>query len=293
VAIFLALITNWIRVATIIYAGDATDMQHYLVTVDHYNFGWVLFGVSLIPFFFVANRLRPSLSEEPSGPTLANLDDQGRKVSFPILVLTIALLVAPAVYWVQRDSSVITGVPLALPSIRGWNGPASYESDWQPIFPAASGEVLGNYSHKETVVDVYLNTYLNQTQGRELIGYGNALYGRPYGEFVNSKSVELSGLDGQTFEARQIVVQDRQQNKRVILYWYLIGQNTRMSDTLSAKAYQAAWGLLGNHDAGLVGLSSRCAEDCGLTITTLTGFAEHAQTQLETEIQAARPDNER
>ena len=134
---------------------------------------------------------------------------------------------------------------------------------------------------------------MNQAQGRELIGYGNALYGRPYGELVNTDSVELSGLDGSEFEARQIVVQDRQQNKRVILYWYHIGQNTRTSDTLSAKAYQAAWGLLGNHDAGLVALSSRCEEDCSQTVNTLADFAELAQTKLETQIQAARSDNER
>jgi len=280
-------------VATIIYAGDATDMQHYLVTVDHYNFGWVLFGISLIPFFLVAGRLRPLLSEEPSAPVPADFNDQGRAVSLPILVLTIALLIAPAVYWVQRDSSVVSGVSLALPSIRDWTGLAGYESDWQPVFPAASGEVLGSYSHNGTVVDVYLNTYLNQVQGRELIGYGNALYGRPYGEFVNSDSVELSSLDGQTFEARQIVVQDRQQNKRVILYWYFIGHNMRTSDTLSAKAYQAAAGLLGSHDAGLVALSARCEEDCDQTINTLTEFAELAQTQLETQIQSARPSNER
>ena len=35
----LAILMNWVRVTVIIVAGYRTDMQHYLVTVDHYNFG--------------------------------------------------------------------------------------------------------------------------------------------------------------------------------------------------------------------------------------------------------------
>lgn len=38
-ATVLALLTNWLRVYLIILAGYLTDMQHYLVRVEHYRFG--------------------------------------------------------------------------------------------------------------------------------------------------------------------------------------------------------------------------------------------------------------
>src|SRR5690606_26272938 len=43
VALAAAIVANWLRVFFVIYAGYLTDMRHFLVTVDHYYFGWVLY----------------------------------------------------------------------------------------------------------------------------------------------------------------------------------------------------------------------------------------------------------
>jgi len=56
-AALLAMISNWLRVFTIIVAGYLTDMQHFLIQVDHYYFGWVLFAVVIVLFFLLANRV--------------------------------------------------------------------------------------------------------------------------------------------------------------------------------------------------------------------------------------------
>ena len=47
----------------IIVAGDLTDMQHYLVRVDHSVFGWVVFAVAMVAFLLLAGR-RPVLAPE-------------------------------------------------------------------------------------------------------------------------------------------------------------------------------------------------------------------------------------
>lgn len=59
-AAVLAMISNWLRVFTIIVAGYLTDMQHFLIQVDHYYFGWVLFAVVIALFFLLANRILDS-----------------------------------------------------------------------------------------------------------------------------------------------------------------------------------------------------------------------------------------
>src|ERR1700746_788380 len=55
----LALLANWVRVYTVIEAGYLSDMQSYLVRVSHYGFGWCVFAVALLVFFWLAPRLWP------------------------------------------------------------------------------------------------------------------------------------------------------------------------------------------------------------------------------------------
>ena len=68
VVVTLAILMNWIRVTTIIVAGYLTDMQHYLVTVDHYAFGWVLFALMLVPFVLVGHKMEKLESQQRQSP---------------------------------------------------------------------------------------------------------------------------------------------------------------------------------------------------------------------------------
>ena len=53
----LALLANWLRVYTVIEAGYLTDMHHYLVSVSHYWFGWGVFALALVAFFWLSTWL--------------------------------------------------------------------------------------------------------------------------------------------------------------------------------------------------------------------------------------------
>ena len=37
-------LTNWCAFFIIVVAGHLTDMQHHLVTDEHYSFGWYMFA---------------------------------------------------------------------------------------------------------------------------------------------------------------------------------------------------------------------------------------------------------
>ncbi len=69
IAAVMAIVMNWIRVYTIIVNGHLTDMQGFLVRVDHYYFGWALFGVMLIGFFWIARRIEPAPAAGAAAPT--------------------------------------------------------------------------------------------------------------------------------------------------------------------------------------------------------------------------------
>ena len=53
----LALVTNWLRVVTVIYAGHVTEMQHYLVAQEHRSFGYALFIPLLLAIMWMARRM--------------------------------------------------------------------------------------------------------------------------------------------------------------------------------------------------------------------------------------------
>ena len=292
VAAGLALLTNWVRVATIIYAGDATAMQHFLVSVDHIYFGWALFGLSLIPFFMVAGKLRPPLDQAGAVRTeLANAFEGNSHLSVPVLLLTILVLLAPTYYWAPRDTSPVIGIPLDLPAVDPWTGPIKGQADWRPVYPEASGEMQGRYLQAGIALDVYINVYLNQTAGRELIGWDNSVFGERYETVLNMESVVLSYKGGEAFRGQQVLLADSRDNRRVVLYWYLVGKS-RTASHWQAKAYQAAWGLVGDHEAGLIAVSSACEGGCSQAIEEVNEFALTVGQALEVTLQAVMGDSD-
>src|SRR6185312_11077649 len=52
----VAIVSNWVRVLTIIQAGYTTNMRHVLVSRGHYTFGWVLFTVIMSAFIWWVAR---------------------------------------------------------------------------------------------------------------------------------------------------------------------------------------------------------------------------------------------
>ena len=57
-----AILLNWLRVYTVIVSGHLTDMQSFLVRVDHYWFGWGLFGIAMTLALWVASRVLPAVA---------------------------------------------------------------------------------------------------------------------------------------------------------------------------------------------------------------------------------------
>jgi hypothetical protein len=75
------------------------------------------------------------------------------------------------------------------------------------------------------------------------------------------------------------------------LYWYLVGKS-RTGSHLQAKAYQAAWGLVGSHEAGLIAVSSACEGGCGQAIEAVNEFVLTAGQALEVTLQSVQVDND-
>ena len=85
IAAALALMTNWLRVFIIIVAGHLTEMQHFLVKVDHYYFGWFLFVFALGFYLYVSSRVPRAARTAPSKAQAVEQPARGRPMIAAVL----------------------------------------------------------------------------------------------------------------------------------------------------------------------------------------------------------------
>jgi len=274
----LAMLTNWIRVFVTIMAGHLTDMQHYLVTVDHYYFGWVLFAFGLVGYVYLSGHLpRRARAERPAGP--ASATGSSGRIGAAIALAIAALAAGPAWSLVQPRGQAAAAAPP--PVVAGWSGPMSSRGDWHPVFANPDEELLVEYfSDAAGAVAVYRAVYRSQRQGKELRGQGNTAAG------VHYRELEVEALEVRAGSGTIPVIEHRLQglDGRQRLVWSLFtvaGEPTAMR-----PRDQVAYGvrsLFGPPPASVVALSAECKPDCDRARFALEGFAAEALPALLTE----------
>lgn len=266
-AVVLTVLSNWIRVYTIILAGHATDMQHYLVAVEHIRFGWVVFAIALLPLIWLGRRLEQPVREARPARERSAVD--GRAMLRASLVAVVLLALPPLVD--------------ALEAGNGRSVPVSTESSfadevrpWDPVFVNAvetwSIDVSG-----VPPVDVYRAVYEWQDEERRLIRYGNGFAGERW-RGVASRRIEID-LGGERIDAIELegyVSGER----RVIWGWYWVAGRAA-AGPLRAKLLELAGLVHGRRDAAAVAVSARCRPDCERARERLSEFVASSETQLK------------
>ena len=229
IAAAMSIVANWVRVYGVILNGYLTDMQGYLVVVDHYVYGWVLFALMMVLYFWLTRRIlaRIPLADADPAPTPVAAAWPWAASAATIL----ALAVGPALVAVAQRHAGGGAATLALPAgDGGWQGPLPADTYWAPQYPGADGSALATYRNGDRAVDVYVNLYRHQGQGHELVGYDNDL---------------LHGLGPGYAVAKLLVVGDR-----------------RVKGELASKLYYAVDVLRRPTPSGIVAVAVRCDADC-------------------------------
>lgn len=283
VVVAASIVMNWIRVATIIVVGFSTEMQHYLVTVDHYYFGWALFLLTLVPVYFFGRWLERA---ENSPKQSSSESDSSPRVSAPntwqILVGAAAMCLAPVVGMSldsisPRNDSSLREVPSVLGEWSWLEVPASH---WAPNYAGAAIEITGEYRESRYDITTYINKYGRQTQGYELINSGNYLLDPAMIDVVSSATETMALYSGDvipTVVVRTVSVDGR---RAVVIYWYQVGSKT-YTRPLDVKLAELAQRLVGDSGSGLIAFGISCVDDCEVESGVLRRFVRnHGQTVL-------------
>lgn len=259
----IALLANWIRIYTIAERAYATNMQTYLVTVDHYWFGWVVFAIGYAAFLWIAGRFehgspprgseRVSRGEAGPGAGLSWKRWTGVLLSLGALP---ALTYAVDIGRPAPVGPVVVNWPTAPP---GWSGPLPVRStDWQPVFQHASTAEMRRYVDAGgTPIDVFAVAYRRQWHGVKLVMYGNSVLGA-YGtvRVLSERIVRRSAGDW-----RENTVRDGEGVESVIWSRYRIGRHAFVHPVLSQFAY-GVMDLGGQPLSSLIALRSVCEPGC-------------------------------
>lgn len=259
----LALVANWVRIVIVIYAGHVTDMQHYLVAVEHVTFGNAVFAVLLLIVFLLA-RLA-SRGAQPADATAASASGSAGQLPDGSVTwcttVPLALLLATLGLAHVRANATPAAVDLgSLPLATGtWQGPLPPQPAWQPAYREPDAERRAAYTSEAGAVEVYANGYAEQRQGRELVSHGNTLlapgaWERVWPPTITRIAPPPFGLAA--FEARSA-----DGSLWLIAYTFKIGSWITSSGVLAQLAY-GAQSLLGPAPAGVIALAVRCEKNC-------------------------------
>jgi EpsI family protein len=175
IALALAMLANWVRIFTIILAGHFTHMQHYLVARSHYGYGWVLFGVAMVVFFFIERRMPPGVRRSAAPPAAVSPAAWSVR-RYSGLVATLALLGTMGLWHAlaARPAAQVLVTPV-LPA--EWRPAEASSSTWRPQFMQADQQQQTTYRRPDgATVDVHTALYRSQRQGKELSGYYNDVF---------------------------------------------------------------------------------------------------------------------
>lgn len=246
----LAILGNQVRVFGLIWIGYRSQMESPLMQ-SHGTYGWIVFGLSLIPLFFIAREIddweRASMARragdgrgggtpttEPGRPASGGPGDTpegpdplrfrrrlavtaGVAVSGPVLFFLVGAL--PADRTVPSD-------PPGLTAGEGWSGQAgsapSVAYEWEPAYHGVDEVRTTTWWRNGDTVRVDRLIYLEQHQGKELVGGDNRI--APDSALLGARTLGPLG-PGERWIQEAVVASG--EDRLLVWYWYdVAGQTT-------------------------------------------------------------------
>jgi exosortase len=267
----LSILSNWVRVYTIILAGHLSHMQSYLVRVSHYSYGWLVF-MGTLALFFLYVRFHAGAARAPSVSAAAVPDSGGSPAPAGWLVLVLAVAALPAA--LNLIIAARLPPPIYWPSLapsadaHGWRVAAAADSKWRPVQHNADRDLHLRFTRGAQVVEMYAALYVEQRQRRKLGGRANY----PAGIGVDIIDEGISAAAGKTFATQEV----EHDGMRASLWRvYQVGDRWFTSPTRAQFWYSArTFTTLSSPMSRVWMLRTDCAPDCAAAGQLLGRFVE-------------------
>lgn len=258
IAIALGLLTNWIRIFSLVLIGYYTNMQSSLMR-DHEMFGWILFAFILMPAIYWAPIIRKEIALHIKAPNC--------KPFIPTLFLMIGPALLFSANHTQISSNKLTLKGLTTP------GTTSSSEIGAPVnFPENTLTSTRHLNVNGVIVQVELATFTPTSATEKLVPYIGSLFDKE--EWLVTRLID-NRAQPDHFELTTLKNLNSSQHV-VMLQQFNVGNSTTGSYRL-AKLLQLKAKLLNANFFGLITIQANCKTDCEEEITALQKVAEDWQ----------------
>jgi EpsI family protein len=244
----VSVLTNTLRIYTTVIIGQLSGMHQYAF-IKHWAPGWVLFGIGMFIFLFLADRWTPP--PDPPGGTLSadaagTVGSHGTGLTRSAMLGLSALVLGPALlYAYQSDRREIGALVLDLPAEIGvWRAATAPGGGYRPVFqnPDLTYESLYRDAQGSRA-RLHVAEYAYQEPDKLAVSYASWIYDESTWQPVLTRTRDLG--DGATVaEAR---IQTRGGARSVVWQWYYV-HGSAVSSVYRAKLLNA-WGTLNKDPA--------------------------------------------
>jgi exosortase A len=173
--IIVPIIANGLRAFGTIYIAQSQGVE-FAASFDHVFYGWIFFAIVMALIFGMGWRF----FDKPAGAPAFNPEKlqspTGHRMSAGWAFGLVLAIAALPVAWSTVVANRGTNVPsqIYLPHVKGWIVvPYAPYYPWKPRFDGNSHNLLGRYRNASGAeVDLFIAVYDRQSEGRELVGYG-------------------------------------------------------------------------------------------------------------------------
>lgn len=275
-AIAVPLLANGARAYGIVMIAHLSDYK-YAMGIDHFIYGWVFFGLVIFLLFAVGALFSDAGQPNDAQPASVAAARHGRSGLHSLLVSLILLLsaVLPGVLAARLAELPDSTVVPALTSVEHWRGPTDYSASLHGHFKGATAELQADYTNADnTSISLEVALYSSQRHGSEFVNQSNRVFDPEMWRLTESESVIDPAVSGLAQVQQRVVARGTQ--KRVIWWWYLIGDHYT-SNGISAKLRYGLEKLRGNTPyGGVVVISGDAAASNALAVESMRKFLSSA-----------------
>ena len=175
VCVVVPIIANGLRAFGTIYVAHHQGIE-FAAEFDHVFYGWIFFGIVIALVMAAGWPFFDKRADDPAFDP-ARLQATVVRSIRPMSAIAAVLLIAAVPFgWSSYVSAKSSPVPdrIALPQVEGWEVvPYRPTVAWTPRFDGGSHYLSGRYRNADgQVADLFVVVYDRQSEGRELIGFG-------------------------------------------------------------------------------------------------------------------------
>lgn len=257
IATLLGLLTNWIRIFSLVLIGYYTNMQNSLMR-DHEMFGWILFAFILMPAIYWAPIIRKEITLSIKVPKCKPM------------VPTLFLIIGPALLF-SANHTQISNNPLTLNGLTTTSTLSPSEIGAAISFPENTNISTRQLNVNGVIVQVDLATFTPTSATEKLVPYIGNLFDKE--EWLVTSLADSPHPNH--FEFTSLKNLNSSQHT-VMLHQFNVGNSTTGSYRF-AKLLQLQAKLLNTSFFGLVTIQANCKTDCAEEIIALERVADDWQ----------------